>query len=134
MEKEQIVKASECCANYQNFGDCDKFPAREGCDAESNFLEKEALSLIREQEKRIEELEKEAAFWEGEADNAVYIAAGNIRAEIASGGTSCHWCENKIKADTVRKMQKMLCEDRVSNDPVVIAVNVIAKELLEETT
>lgn len=57
MEKEQIVKALEVCSNYQNFGDCDKCPAREGCDAESNFLEKEALSLIREQEKRIEELE-----------------------------------------------------------------------------
>ena len=57
MEKEQIVKALEICSNYQKFGDCDKCPAREGCDNENNFLEKEALSLIREQEKRIFALE-----------------------------------------------------------------------------
>ena len=57
MEKEQIIKALEVCSNYQNFGDCDKCPAREGCDNENNFLEKEALSLVREREKRIEELE-----------------------------------------------------------------------------
>lgn len=57
MEKEQIVKVLEVCSNYQGFGDCDKCPARERCDNEYNFLEKEALSLVREQEKRIEELE-----------------------------------------------------------------------------
>lgn len=57
MEKEQIIKALEVCANYQGFGDCDKCPAREGCDNENSFLEREALSLILEQEKRIEELE-----------------------------------------------------------------------------
>lgn len=53
MEKQQIVKALEVCSNYQGFGDCDKCPAREGCDTENGFLEKEALSLVREQEKRI---------------------------------------------------------------------------------
>ena len=59
MEKEQIVKALKACANYQSFVDCDKCPAREGCDAENNFLEREALSLILEQEKRIEEVKAE---------------------------------------------------------------------------
>ena len=59
MEKEQIVKALKACANYQSFGDCDKCPAREWCDAENNFLEREALSLILEQEKRIEEVKAE---------------------------------------------------------------------------
>ena len=35
--------------------------------------------------------------------------------------------------DAIREMQKMLCEGRVSNDPVVIVTNVVAKEMLEET-
>lgn len=59
MEKEQIIKALEVCSNYQGFGDCDKCPASEGCDTEWNFLEREALSLILEQEKRIEEVKAE---------------------------------------------------------------------------
>lgn len=40
-------------------------------------------------------------------------------------------CEYTEKI-TVRKMQEMLCEGRVSNDPVVIATNVVAKEMLED--
>ena len=56
MKKEEIVKALEVCSNYQGFGDCDKCPAREGCDTEGGVLEREALSLIREQDKRIEEI------------------------------------------------------------------------------
>jgi hypothetical protein len=90
-----------------------------------------ALALINSQEQRIKELEADLEKAEAEADKAIDIAEGNIRAEIASGGTSCHWCEDKVRADTVRKMQEELCEGRVSNDPVVIAVNVAAKELLE---
>jgi pyruvate formate-lyase activating enzyme-like uncharacterized protein len=36
-----------------------------------------------------------------------------------------------VKADTVRKFAERLCEGRVSNDPVVIATNVVKKEMLE---
>lgn len=80
MEKSQIVKALEICSNYQKFGDCDKCPAREGCDNENNFLEKEALSLIREQEKRIEELTLEyAGFEAGAKDAANFIKAATVR-------------------------------------------------------
>lgn len=128
MEKEHIIKVLGCCTEQEVCGTC---PFEGKCGGMEYLLEN-ALTLIREQEKKIEELEKEAAFLEREADNAVSIAEGNIRAEIASGGTSCHWCENKIKADTVRKMQELLCKGRVSNDPVVTAVNVAAKQLTEE--
>ena len=80
MEKEQIVKALEVCSNYQGFGDCDKCPAREGCDNENSFLEKEALSLIREQEKRIEYLTLEyAGFEAGAKDAARFIQAETVR-------------------------------------------------------
>lgn len=50
MEKEQIVKALECCSK----DDCDNCPNDFGnCYAN---LAGDALSLIREQEKRIEEI------------------------------------------------------------------------------
>lgn len=131
MEKEQIVKA---LAHWAKNFDGKLTDFKTLC---------EALSLILEQEKRIEELEKECALWEEEADNAIDIAEGNIRAEIASGGTSCHWCEDKIKADTVRKMLKRIKEDAISvsllsNPPKFMleiwedALDQIAKELSED--
>ena len=72
MEKQQIVKALECCVKTQSICDCEEMgcPAltKQGCqfylrtdeDYEGViFVEliKEAISLIRDQEKRIEELE-----------------------------------------------------------------------------
>lgn len=133
MEKQQIVKALECCVKTQSKCDCEEMgcPAltKQGCkfylrtdeDYEGViFVEliKEALSLIREQEKRIEELEnicESYALQYGTAtDKEVFL--------------------KKERAATVRKMQELLCEDRVSNDPVVIAVNVAANQLLEENT
>lgn len=127
MKKEQIVKALKCCANYQNFGDCDKCPAREGCDAENNFLEREALSLILEQEKRIEVLERicdSYALQYGTAtDKEVFL--------------------KKERADTVRKMVGRLtdryefnCNADEENALYYVdlceCVERIAKELLED--
>lgn len=122
MEKEQIVKALEVCANYQKFSDCDKCPAREGCDNENNFLEKEALSLIREQDKRIEKLERicdSYAMQCGTAtDKEVFL--------------------QKERADTVRKMRErlyplyeLLCVDEGDWRH---EINKIANKLLEENT
>lgn len=140
MEKEQIIKALKCCSSGHTATTCIECPLRyeEGtCDDDSNYVMIQALSLILEQEKRIEELEKEAAFREGEADNAIDIAESNIRDEIASGGTSCHWCEDKIKADTVRKMQEelkktfsALCKGEMGD--LFRIIDQIAKGMLEE--
>lgn len=151
MEKEHIIKALDCCTRGRKSKDdrpCFECPYNEcnlvGGTGErqisgtcQGWLMKDTLSFIREQEKRIEELEKEAAFWEGETDNAIDIAEDNIRAEIASGGTSCHWCEDKIKADTVRKMQKAIKERCIKGGiyPVFVknAIDNVASELLEKT-
>ena len=126
MEKEQIIKA---LAHWAKNFDGKLTDFKTLC---------EALTLILEQEKRIEELEKEATFWEGQADNAIDIAECNIRAEIASGGTSCHWCEDKIKVDTVRKMQEAIKERCIKGGiyPVFVknVVEAVAKELLEDVT
>ena len=84
MEKEQIVKVLECCAEGNGITDCRKCPFQEDCDASE--LARLALSLIREQEKRIEELTLE---------NAGLYAGAKVAAKF-------------VRADTVRKMQKML--------------------------
>lgn len=73
---------------------------------------------------------------EAEAEKAIDIAEDNIRAEIASCGTSCHWCENKIKADIVRKMQDKIHKKAYTNNywhEVVLLSDIdqIAKEMLK---
>lgn len=47
-------------------------------------------------------------------------------------GCTAFKSEKELIADTIRKMQERLCEGRVSNDPVVIATNVVVKEMLGE--
>ena len=47
---------------------------------------------------------------ESEIDKQYEIAEGNIRAEIASGGTSCHWCEAKAKAEARKEFADRLTE------------------------
>lgn len=129
MEKEQVIKALKVCANYQGFGDCDKCPAREGCDNENSFLEKEALSLIREQEKRIEELENIC-----ESYSLQYGTAMDKEVFL-----------KKERAATVRKLAERLkdryeFECNADEDNALYYVDLcewverIEKELLEENT
>lgn len=60
-----------------------------------------ALTLIKELTEEIKDLEEdyERVYEQAEAD---------IRGNIADGGTSCHWCADKTKADTVKRMQERL--------------------------
>lgn len=120
MEKEQIVKALECCANYRNFGDCDKCPAREGCDTENNFLEKEAISLIREQDKRIEELTLENVGFEAGAK----AAAKFIRVDTVQ----------KYREKLYRELASLGAKDKFNKEFFLTKVDKIANKLLEETT
>lgn len=94
---------------------------------------------LREANKDKQILFDEIASLEAEAEKAIDIAEGNIRAEIASCGTSCHWCEDKVKADTVKEMQERL-KDKSSHICTVNGVeevvdvwwiDQIAKEMLE---
>lgn len=123
MEKEQIVKALEICSNYQKFGDCGKCPARELCDEENNFLEKEALSLIREQEKRIEELETSCT----ELTRCCTMLETLYNVECKRVDTA--------KEDTVRKMheaiKKRLMRGGIYPAFVACVIDNVAREMLE---
>ncbi len=81
------------------------------------------LDLFNRQKAEIEMLESEM-------DKQYETAEASIRAEIASGGTSCHWCEDIIKARAIKAYAERLCEGRVSNDPIVIAVKVELQEMI----
>ncbi len=117
---------------------------------------KNALTLINSQEQRIGELTEENKAWqkqlistEEKSGKAYYNLACEVEDLRAENEKLAHSCteltqeckkwQGRVKieceytrADTVRKMQEMLCEGRVSNDPVVIATNVVVEELLED--
>lgn len=84
MEKEQIIKALECCCksscSAENNADCPLIND-EACAC---TLPKNALSLIREQEKRIEEVKAETVRKMQEAIKERCIKGGIYPAFVAS--------------------------------------------------
>ena len=83
MEKEQIVKALELCANNGDCKDCPINPHVGNYGYCTSIAINRALSLIREQEKRIEEVK--AAF------PGMDVLAGNL-----SLGICCHTGEGAL--------------------------------------
>jgi hypothetical protein len=153
LNAEQIKKALECCASsrYQ----CEECPIdqkkKDDCEC-GTFLAKNALKIVNAQEQKIFALEnrlKSARKVEGmlylekckcreavEKIKELTVDNERVREKADRNLENLKAVleerdENTIKSDTVRKMREMLCEGRVSNDPVVIAVNVAVKEMLE---
>ena len=95
----QIIKTLECCEQH---GNCQECPINgtgiKGCMFNAMH---EALELIKE-------LIDEIKFQEEQYDRVYEQAEADIHGNIADGGTSCHWCMDKTKADTVQRMQIML--------------------------
>ena len=108
----EIVKALECCNNC----DCGGCPCltEDGCkDIDYSVI----LDLINRQKAEIAKCEKvidiadktietqarEIERLEAECDKQYEIAEATIRAEIADGGTSCHWCEDKVRIEAYKE-------------------------------
>ena len=104
-------------------------------------------SACRELSSKCDELTEEIKDLEAEYDRVYEQAEADIHGNIADGGTSCHWCQDKTKADTVRKMQEKLQEEfsqimivrsidnddpNMDSDDVWDALDRVAKELLED--
>ena len=129
MEKEQIVKALECCANG-SYDACAQCPLHDSPSSLSEecmeVLMEQALSLIREQEKRIEQLgrifDSYAMQYGTATDKDVFL--------------------KKERADTVRKMREKLYrefaslgeKDKFNKKFFLEATDKIANQLLEENT
>ena len=75
MEREQIIKALECCTNNYDCKECPLYDR-----SEFGGTEKCMSKLIRFSLALINELTEELAEAESEAEKAISIAEGNIRA------------------------------------------------------
>lgn len=131
-KREEIVKALECC--YALSSDCSSCPFVKD-NKSCVCLSLMAFALIKELIQEIKDLE-------AEYDRAYEQAEADIRGNMADGGTSCHWCADKTKADTVKRMQKLFEErlditvcgystEEVIGD-VLETLDMVTEEILKE--
>lgn len=117
MTDNEIIKALGCCGSEN----CRGCPYRNGKCHQGNPMIRDALDLIKRQQAEIEhfrevtKMVKSEAITEYEEKLHPYkLHYGNLRMEIA------------------REFADRICEGRVSNDPVVIAVKCTVKEMEKE--
>ena len=137
-KREWIIKALECCTNHEG-DNCPNCPYHYTVDGFNHNCKEDmcadALFLIKELTEEIKDLE-------AKYDRVYEQAEADIHGNMADGGTSCHWCIDKTKADTVKRMQTMFEErldistcgystEEVVSD-VINTLDMIAEELLEE--
>ena len=91
---------------------------------------------IRELETEVGELRTELKEAEEEYDRVYEQAEAVIRANMADGGTSCHWCIDGHRREVVQKMQIMIKEECIAGGiyPAFVArvVENVGKKLLED--
>ena len=113
MTDNEIIKALECCNRPANQTSCDDCPYQFSDEKCSSKLIDDTLALINRQKAEIEKLR-----------NDVLDTADTLGL--------LEWRENKIRTEAIKEFAEMACKDRVSNDPVVIAVRCTVKEMTEE--
>lgn len=102
MTDNEIIKALWCCSKGDvNYEQC---PANGLCDTDDYCFTGAILDLINRQKAEIEMLNKTLVF--------------EINSAFERG-----------KAEAHKEFAERLCEDRVANDPVVIAARRLLKEL-----
>ena len=77
----------------------------------------EVIVAAKALENRVKELTEEIKDLEAEYDRVYEQAAADIKGNMADGGTSCHWCADKTKADTVREFASYLKKYSFCCDP-----------------
>lgn len=91
---------------------------------------------VKELNEENEKLKAEIKDLEEEYDRIYEQAEADIHGNIADGGTSCHWCADKTKADTVKRMQEKVKDELysqgLSTEEILYAIDHVAKEILEE--
>lgn len=132
MTEAEIIKALECCiiGNHCR-SDCPYDSEDDSCVECTSMLAKDALDLIKRQQTDIEKLEKIERFAtktiekqtaEIERLNGLLIEndkAFNKMTELYN--KAFNRCKT-AKSEAIKEFAERLCEGRVSNDPVVIAV------------
>ena len=127
-KREEIVKMLECWGSEYGCTGCPLID--QGCFDCGHIpveISRSILALIKELTEEIKDLE-------AEYDRVYEQAEADIRGNMADGGTSCHWCMDQTKADTVKRMQ-----DKILALSTYGTINIstwqlaqVAKEMLEE--
>lgn len=129
MEREQIIKALECCVKSE----CNKCPLKDGRCANGE-MGRLSLSLIKELNEEIERLTEELAKTYAALDESMNFYCSFAQSKIQNCPIDDEVA--KAKADTVRKMQERLNDTKFKFDGTyyIYAENVdqIAKEMLED--
>lgn len=123
MTDEQILKSLECCSTGESI--CFMCPLYNKTAHCVDDLAKGTLDLINRQKAEIKGLHKENKILSVNADTAFQDGLNENRDLFKKE------VEAEIKAETIKEFAKKLCENRVANDPVVIAANVELKQMTE---
>lgn len=127
MTDNEIIKALECCKKGDckncTFDECttgllDKGIALDFINRQKAEIEKHKCECVQccektqncivSLQKTFAEQKAEIERLEAEIDKQYEIAEANVRAEIASGGTSCHWCEDKVRAEAIKEFAELV--------------------------
>ena len=109
MTDEQIVEALKYCSKGETI--CFMCPLYNKTYHCVDMLAENALDIINRQQ----------------ADNE------RLKRLLAEADTSYNKCAKRFYKEGIKDFAESLCKDRVSNDPVVIAVKIELKEWLGET-
>ena len=157
MTDNEIIKALECCPKAEMTVDCKALGCpvyqKKGCgyvlncdlnsttDAIIEGLSKDALDLINRQKAEIERLKKHLGEAHYKLEYLLCEATGGLLSKHTYNAdtmiTYAHnyvlKCSDEAQAEAVKEFAERLCEGKLSNDPVVIAVKCELKEMAGDT-
>ena len=130
--KENILKS----AKYHSFGTCSQCDYKDYGNNCLHELLNDCVHILIEQEKGIKDLKEEIKDWENREDKLYEEAHASLMANIKDGGTSCHWCMDDIKKNTLKelwdKLQNYIYRYPNSFDTVIYIKSEDMKKILEE--
>lgn len=129
MNENDVIKAMECCVDERK--KCRECPYWELPQKCAGF-HRDVLNLINQQKAEIEKLN-------AEVERQYEQAQADILGNMPDGGTSCHWCIEQHKAETVEEFAERI-ESKLANNIniglaeyqfVIADINAAAKEMKE---
>ena len=102
-------------------------------------LANEVISRLEADEQKIKELTEEIEDLEADYDRVYEQAEADIRGNMADGGTSCHWCIDRHRAESIKEFAERL-KKRLYGKPSLFTqqryivndeIDNLAKEILE---
>lgn len=118
MTDAEIIKALECCCFTDDENNCCTCPLSDNSGKLCvGVLVKNALDLINRQQAKIERLKEDR-----KRLKKVQMQLDDL----------CIM-HRTIRVEAIKEFAKKLCADRVSNDPIVIAVKTELKEMVGDT-